>query len=156
MDKCKSRNHCSRHWEALKPSPWSPAIKSCDQCQRKVFLTATDAETALFSALGQCIAIAPDHEGMHKIGWVGESDFDWMDQAGVRATVSIDAGVRTARQLTGLHLLFEHAPFYLQILADWHAGARVCLGEYDEKEAVVLLEQLGAWDIAGTVEPFAV
>ena len=110
------------------------------------------AESALLTALGQCIAISPTHEMMEKIGWIGEGDFDWMEEAGKQVIVGIHCHLGpTEEQVKGFNVLFEHHAEFDQMLLSFIEGNIVRVGEFDEKEAAVLAEKLKYWNIDATL-----
>lgn len=154
MSDCDFKKRCALAWSDLDAIYTSDSVKFCGNCDRNVFLTSTGAETALFSALRQCVAIAPSHEMFEKIGWVGECDLDWMEAPAKSVRVKLRCGSgATGRQLEGFALLFQDLADYRLMLSHWMTGETVFLGEYAPDEATALLEQLRLWDIdPGQVE----
>ena len=154
MGNCTFKKYCDKKWEELSPSGDSPNVRHCGHCEQNVFLTRTNAETALFSALEQCIAISLDHEGLKKIGWVGESDFDWLEEEIIaRVQVVIPNGLcRDKHQTKGLRLLFGRLPAFSEIMRNWEAGEAIDLGNFEQQEADVLIAQLERWHIFALIQ----
>lgn len=58
---------CSRRWEDLEPTFLRAKVRSCDQCQEKVYWVETEEELKRRTAKGQCVAVFDDKEALEDI-----------------------------------------------------------------------------------------
>ena len=65
---------CRQTWNQLRRTD-EPQVRYCDNCDKGVFSVRTRAQLELASSIGRCVALADDND---IVGWIGESDFDWM------------------------------------------------------------------------------
>src|SRR6476469_6362780 len=72
--KCDLTFVCRERWEKL-ATTGSADVRYCPNCDKGVFKVRTRAQLELASQVGRCAALTDDNE---IVGWIGESDFDWM------------------------------------------------------------------------------
>lgn len=74
FSRCDLSFVCQQRWDSL-PDTDGTHFRHCDTCDKGVFPVRTHAQFEAASAIGRCVALTDDNE---IVGWVGQSDFDWM------------------------------------------------------------------------------
>jgi hypothetical protein len=93
FSKCNLTLVCHQSWDDLRETE-SADVRYCDNCEKGVFSVRTRAQLEMASAVGRCVALTKENE---IVGWIGQSDFDWMAEqsevVAVRAQYPLNAAM---------------------------------------------------------------
>lgn len=93
--KCDLTFVCRESWDKLADTD-NADVRYCPNCDKGVFKVRTRAQLEMASQIGRCAALTNDNE---IVGWIGESDFDWMaeesETVAIRTHLPLDASTES-------------------------------------------------------------
>ncbi|RSZ57801.1 hypothetical protein HF313_24650 [Massilia atriviolacea] len=128
--KCDLTFVCRERWDDLAITD-STDVRYCPNCDNGVFKVRTRAQFELASQLGRCAALTNDND---IVGWIGESDFDWMaeqsETVAIRTHLPLDASTESR-----LRIAF---PKVIEIANGFPTGKWVVIGTFSPAVAANL------------------
>lgn len=125
---------CQQAWSAL-PEPDSAHFRHCGTCDKGVFPVRTRTQLDAALAVGRCVALTDDNE---IVGWIGQSDFDWMAEQSetieLRIRHPLDAALENRLRMAfpKVESLHQGCP----------ADTWIAIGTFSAQVAAVLTEDL--------------
>lgn len=130
FSKCDLTFVCRQTWESLRQVAPSH-VRYCDRCNKGVFSVRTRVELEIASAIGRCVTLTDDNE---IVGWIGESDFDWMaeesETVAVRSHHPLDTDMVSQLRLAFPKLIVLEKPYL--------PGTWLVIGSFSPRIAAIL------------------
>lgn len=143
MSECEFIKMCDLSWEDLVPTG-DAQCRYCTVCKQQVFMSHTEANTEMHSTLKHCIAIADDHDTMHRVGLIGETaaKMDWMRKLDYSIFLSSTAE-KSTEKADFLQLILGKC-VEQAVIESILVGERVYLFDLDREPALEFVKMMAA------------